>query len=247
MKKLILTIFMVMIVAIAYLYYQNTMLSSKLVNLIGNIDIIEQMIPNISKAPLSPAESRVIANQLNIIRNIISREGIYSNDKHDSGGETVYGISRVYFPTDPIWKRVDALKKKKGKLIDLIKADTSIRKMAEARYLAIFKSYGLDQLPLSTADLVFDTFVNIGFTRGSRLVQTVCNSLNFNNKYGSDLSIDGSFGKLSKERLIKIVKDNKDHFEKGLLGLRDGHYVLTAAQHSKNRKFTKGWLNRRVN
>lgn len=248
MRKLVLTIFVVMTVVIVYLYYQNTMLSSKLVNLIGNIDIIEQMMPNISKAPLSPAESRVIANQLSIIRNVISREGVYSHRRSDRGGETVYGISRVYFPKHPIWKQVDSLKKKVKKgttLVELIKKTPSIRQMAEMEYLSKFKKYGLNELPLQTADIIFDTFVNVGFTKGPEFVQIVCNSLNQNHKYGNDLTVDGNFGKMSRQRLIAVVKDHRHHFEQALLGVRDSHYVFLAAKSTKQREHTRGWLNRR--
>ena len=39
-------------------------------------------------------------------------EGYYSNSLNDKGGETVNGISRVYFPEWAGWKIVDELKSK---------------------------------------------------------------------------------------------------------------------------------------
>lgn len=48
------------------------------------------------------------------LKSIFSEEGVYSNDKDDSGGETYYGIARNMNPKWAGWSIIDAYKKEKN-------------------------------------------------------------------------------------------------------------------------------------
>jgi lysozyme family protein len=50
-------------------------------------------------------------------------EGGYADDPADSGGETIFGVSRANFPNWPQWPRVDEFKKGLGKLSRKERAD----------------------------------------------------------------------------------------------------------------------------
>lgn len=44
------------------------------------------------------------------LQTLLHYEGVYSNDTHDRGGETCYGISRKYHPEWDAWNTIDHLK-----------------------------------------------------------------------------------------------------------------------------------------
>lgn len=209
-----------------------------------NIRSLEQYVPEITDRALTKTEVKAIQNERQIIQNILAKEGIYSNDRVDRGGETVYGISRRFNPNLQIWKEVDKLKRKKGNMVQKVKDSPNIKTMAEKEYLTQFRKHGLNQVDLVVADLIFDGFVNIGFDAGSRMVQTLCNSFNYKHQYGDDLPIDGNFGKNSRERLVVVIKHHREQFIQGLLSMRSSHYVTIAQNDASQRKYIKGWLNR---
>lgn len=220
---------------------------NEFINLKQNLEELEQFAPNAAKEKLNPKQLKEIATERQIIRNLLAKEGVYDNDSKDRGGETVYGLSRKFNPSLPIWKEVDKLKRtgsSKKAMVQKICHTPKIKAMAEQVYLAQFRKHGLGEIDLVVADLVFDSFVNIGFGSGSIMVQKLCNSFNYQNRYGSDLPVDANFGKMSRERLKIVVKNHKEQFITALLGLRSSHYVTIATNNTDQRKYISGWINR---
>jgi lysozyme family protein len=90
-------------------------------------------------------------------------EGGYSNDIHDRGGETYFGISRKNFPTWSGWKIIDQEKTKKS-----IKAGTKFPNL-EAPIKAFYKKTFWDSLQSdqivnqSVAEILVDWKINGGF------------------------------------------------------------------------------------
>ena len=58
-------------------------------------------------------------------------EGLYSNDPDDPGGETVYGVARVFWPKWSGWSIVDAAKKQPGFLHIVSDVRTALNEFLE--------------------------------------------------------------------------------------------------------------------
>lgn len=147
-------------------------------------------------------------------------EGEYSNDKHDKGGKTKYGITEE-----------DARDfGYKGDMQDLTKD------FAKNIYL---KKYYLgnkldkvvnDKMALSVCDFIVN-----GGAWGAKKAQAALNELGF------DLRVDGILGKKSLAALNE-VDENK--FLEKYHDLQRRYYRVLAANKPSQKKFLTGWLNR---
>ena len=151
---------------------------------------------------------------------LLKVEGGYSNDKHDKGGKTKYGITEE-----------DARDfGYKGGMQDLTKD------FAKNIYL---KKYYLgnkldkvvnDKVALSVCDFI----VNSG-AWGAKKAQAALNEL------GCDLRVDGILGEKSLAALNE-VDENK--FLEKYHDLQRRYYRVLAANKPSQKKFLTGWLNR---
>ena len=147
-------------------------------------------------------------------------EGGYSNDKHDKGGKTKYGITEE-----------DARDfGYKGDMQDLTKD------FAKNIYL---KKYYLgnkldkvvnDKVALSVCDFIVN-----GGAWGAKKAQAALNELGF------DLRVDGILGEKSLAALNE-VDENK--FLEKYHDLQRRYYRVLAANKPSQKKFLTGWLNR---
>ena len=83
---------------------------------------------------------------------VLEHEGGYSNDPHDPGGETNWGISKRAYP------------------------NVDIKNLSRAEAIAIYRrdyweAAGCHQLPAALALALFDTAVNQGVATGVRMLQ----------------------------------------------------------------------------
>lgn len=173
-----------------------------------------------------------------LITAIIAREGGYSNNPNDAGGETNYGI------TAKVWRA-------NGFIGEIRNAP---RWMAGNiyfnQYIANPQFDFLHDLSVSVGDEVIDTGVNMGPVVAGRLLQRALNAFNFNEQYGKPLIIDGVCGSATRSTLIKYVAHRGAQGERVLLaalnGLQAVRYIeLTEAKESQ-RQFAYGWINGRV-
>jgi lysozyme family protein len=167
---------------------------------------------------------------------VIENEGIYDNDKDDSGGETVYGISRKNFPDWDGWHIVDGLKKglsDKKSITDKIH-NSDIIKNVESFYFEHFWIKAMcAEINPKIAIFHFDTAINMGIKTANKLLQR---SLGFN---GSD--IDGIIGKKTLSTL-KLSEANNVLTRYKLN--RKMRYVDIVEKNPTQQKFLKGWNNR---
>ena len=155
-----------------------------------------------------------------ILDYLLMVEGGYSNDKHDKGGKTKYGITEE-----------DARDfGYKGDMQDLTKD------FAKNIYL---KKYYLgnkldkvvnDKMALSVCDFIVN-----GGAWGAKKAQAALNELGF------DLRVDGILGKKSLAALNE-VDENK--FLEKYHDLQRRYYRVLAANKPSQKKFLTGWLNR---
>ena len=151
---------------------------------------------------------------------LLKVEGGYSNDKHDKGGKTKYGIIEE-----------DARDfGYKGDMQDLTKD------FAKNIYL---KKYYLrnkldkvvnDKVALSVCDFIVN-----GGAWGAKKAQAALNELGF------DLRVDGVLGEKSLAALNE-VDENK--FLEKYHDLQRRYYRVLAANKPSQKKFLTGWLNR---
>lgn len=154
-------------------------------------------------------------------------EGIYSNDKNDSGGETVFGISRNNWPKEPLWAVVDLKRTEPGfpKNLDC----EVVIDMAEQFYKKNFwDRFLLDEVKSqAVANEIYDTGINIGTTI-LRFCVLALNSLNKQQSLYSDLSFENAETKAVIERL-NIVTDHKNGVQvlvKALNSIQGVYYMV---------------------
>jgi len=187
----------------------------------------------------------IMADFIKAFKRTMTSEGIYSNDKDDPGGETVYGISRVWNPQWGGWSEVDKLKKENQNKDDLIRAlmDSIIIRnqreiFYEIEYWNKFKGGQIQNQFL--AEAMFDCSVHHGV---SFTVKSLQKSLNLILKYS--LKVDGKFGSNTLDALKKAEQlDYDDTLRKMLLVHRGNLFIILSKKSEYNWKRLKGYFNR---
>lgn len=172
-----------------------------------------------------------------IIEGVVGREGRYSNNPADTGGETMWGIT----------VRVARANGYSGSM------RTLPRETAKAIYLNQYvrKPGFADLIPLSEriAEELVDTGVNMGTAVASLFLQRCLNALNRQGKDYNDIIVDGDVGPATFNALRAYLKARPDQGERVMLTalncLQGAHYVELAEKRSANENFLFGWLRTR--
>lgn len=174
---------------------------------------------------------------------IIPYEGLYSNDKNDRGGETVWGIARNIDKDAPIWKLVDDWKKKPDFPRNMMNDKALI--IAAADY---YKKRYWDNLNLSSvnnqtiATELFDISVNMGPGVAGTFLQRALNVLNRNGQDYPDLLVDGQVG----PKTVSALNSHKSP-ENVLLclnALQGAKYIGICENNPSQEVFMNGWIKR---
>lgn len=163
----------------------------------------------------------------NFFTQLMENEGIYSDDKADSGGKTIYGISRNNFPNafDSVMQSYNA-----GNIDEA-------KQKAKTFYEAKFWNPLYDQINKSNVQFrLFDFGVNAGKNTAVKLLQQTLN----NNHFRNVLDEDGIFG--TKSLLaINAADDNLYDFYNATI---ESFYRNLVSKNENDEKFLQGWLNR---
>ena len=169
-----------------------------------------------------------------IINSIIEREGGYSNDLNDSGGETNYGITKV----------VARAYVYKGKMRNLPR-DTAFE-IYSKRYWDALHLDEIETLSSLIAEELADAGVNMGVGRAGRFLQRSLNVLNNRGTYFHDLRVDGQIGSVTIRALKSYFRSRGLEGElilfKMLNSLQGAFYVTLAERREKDEKFVYGWF-----
>jgi lysozyme family protein len=120
---------------------------------------------------------------------LIGREGGYSNNAADAGGETMWGITvavaRAFGYTGPMrdMPRLTAVQ------------------IYRSRYWLQPKFDLVDAVSPALADKLFDIGVNAGQVTGVRFLQRALNVLNQNGRAFADIAVDGGIGAMTMAAL----------------------------------------------
>lgn len=182
-----------------------------------------------------------MANFLLEIQKVEAFEGPYSNDAQDSGGETVWGISRRNHPEWKGWVFVDDCKRENQPISE----DLSIKNMARDFYkIHFWDVFELDACgDQRIAGAMFDTAVNMGPSRAVAFLQRAINVLSGNDD--PTLALDGGWGPATRAALeITLGRGHETLVYKIISALRVEDYVSIAEVNGIRRKYIKGWLKR---
>lgn len=168
---------------------------------------------------------------------LAKQEGLYANDKNDSGGETWKGIARNYWPQWAGWKIVDSLRPKTG-FVNESTANSILKNVAELDKLVLefYKSTQWDVVKAdqinnqSIANFIVDWGVNAGMSVPAKKAQKILG-----------LVEDGQVG---SKTIAAINNANGPDFFKKMQQAREAFYLDVVASKPQNKVFLNTWLSR---
>lgn len=170
------------------------------------------------------------------IDQIIALEGGYSNEAADSGGETMYGITKQVARENGYHGEMNQLPKE---LAFDIYAD---------KYWDTVKGDVLSKLSEAVAEEIVDTGVNMGVGRAAEFLQRCLNVFNKRGELYSDIKVDRDIGPATLGALAKYLAFRDEAvLVKALNCLQGSFYVELAENREKDETFLYGWIRARVN
>jgi lysozyme family protein len=171
------------------------------------------------------------------IDKVIAREGGYSNNPADKGGETMFGITsataRAFGYAGPMAQ---------------MSRDTAIA-IYRARYWTQPKFDQIQAVDGDIAEKLLDIGVNMGPATGVQFMQRALNVLNQQGKAFPDISADGGVGPMTIAALKAFIEQRGNDGRRVLLGmitsLQSVRYIELAEKTPSQETFEYGWqLNR---
>lgn len=176
-------------------------------------------------------------NPTDYIDKVIGREGGYSNNPADKGGETIWGITaavaRAFGYT--------------GQMAQMPR-DTAVA-IYRTRY---WTQPHFDQVQAIDADIaekLLDVGVNMGQATGVKFMQRALNVLNNQGRAFPDIAVDGGIGNMTLAALKAYIDQRGNDGRRVLLGMiasqQSVKYVEIAEANPTQETFEYGWqLNR---
>lgn len=175
---------------------------------------------------------------------ILSKEGIYDYDPDDDGGETVFGITRVFEPTWKGWAIVDAMfipGDRQGSATHKAWAEVNLPQnpalMAAVKlyYRGVFDFLRLDDE--ETSDRLDSCIMGGYVNQGPRVIKWLQETLN---ELTGCLTVDGKMGPATSSAIEFVMKNTM-----GEQALLHGLMIRRVRAYSKSKpKFVVGLLNR---
>lgn len=185
---------------------------------------------------------------------LLDIEGGYVNNPNDKGGETLFGISRVYNPQWDGWRLVDSLRPRSPANTALFIATIESSKVLKQKALDFYRrEFYTPVMPASAAGRVdgviaselFDQAVHFGPRRAVRHLQRVLNVLNRRADLWDDIVTDGLMGPATRRTYAEAVRlGNQLHIIRGL-DILQGAYLFGRIEVDESQEaFTRGWFAR---
>lgn len=182
------------------------------------------------------------------IADLLSHEGVYSEDPSDRGGQTVYGIARARTETRwaGFWSRVDQILETRGESTpaEAIIADDELLEMVKAIYRADYwEPLNPDRWPCEWLRAkVFNFGVNVGPVTAVMQLQRMLNDVW---PTGDRLGVDGVFGEKTALRIREVLRWFGERNLLRLYSLWQVRYYRDIANRDRSQRvFLLGWLNR---
>lgn len=172
------------------------------------------------------------------INEIIRIEGGYVNDPDDSGGETIYGIT----------KKVAMENHYTGDM-KLMPVEIAF-KIYEDKYWEPLKLSTIETMSIRVAEELADTGVNMGINRAGKFLQRALTVLNNRGELYPDLVVDGQVGQKTLRALSEFLSyrglEGESVLYKMLNCLQGSFYVVLSERREKDEKHIYGWFKNRV-
>lgn len=169
---------------------------------------------------------------------LIGKEGGYTNDPRDSGGETIWGITK--FTADSFGYKGD---------MKLMTKDQA-KEIYRARYWIQPKFDQVYKINPAIAMEMFDTGVNMGSGTAVKFLQRALNVLNNGGTTYPDMAVDGGLGAMTLAALQKFLDTRKQDgvvvMMKMLNAQQAVKYMEISENAAKNEAFMYGWVHNRV-
>jgi lysozyme family protein len=173
-----------------------------------------------------------------LISQVIEREGGYSNDPSDRGGETMYGITEQVARENGYNGNM--------KYLPYALAFSIYQK----RYWDTLKLDAISTISQEVAKQLFDFGVNSGISNAGRTFQTVLNVLNQQQALYPDLVADGILGSKTLRALTAYLKYRHEAglavLSEVIRGKRISFCVDIAMRDQTQERYQYGWLKRIV-
>jgi lysozyme family protein len=173
-----------------------------------------------------------------LIDEVITREGGYSNHPADRGGPTRWGITQNVARANGYTGDIRALPR--------ATAETIYRRL----YWDAPKFAFVAEIAPRVAAELFDTGVNMGVSIAGKFLQRALNALNRNERDYPDIKVDGLIGAKSLAMLGAYRKVRGAAGETVLLraleALQGERYIALAESRPANEAFLYGWLANRI-
>lgn len=172
------------------------------------------------------------------VEKVLAIEGGYSNNPNDSGGETIWGITkavaRAFGYTSP--------------MKDMTRTDA--KTIYKKRYWDAMRLDEIDVLASEISSELFDTGINCGVQRAGEFFQRSLNVLNQRGDLFADMNVDGRIGPMTLAAFHDYLR-HRGHFGRVVLlralnALQGAFYIELAEQREKDEGFLYGWLSHRV-
>jgi len=177
------------------------------------------------------------------LKQVLSREGFYSNAAEDAGGETVWGIARNRHPDWNGWEMVDEWKLQPD-FPNNMRESATLKGMVEKFYWREFWGpLKCEQMPnQELAEELFEQAVNIGLVTAIMNLQRALNVLNDQDQA---LTMDGVLGPVTLAAVFHCANqgDNAELL-KTLNCLQRYRYIEIVEHNPKKKKWFRGWLER---
>jgi len=169
-------------------------------------------------------------------------EGDLSDDKHDHGGLTHWGVSFAFL-SDFAKPTANAKFLRDLGVGPLPVTRTTIRNLSPAQARAIFRAefwepLRLDDMPTQMGVLLYDCAVNAGRRQSVKLAQRGYNACV---THGVPLSVDGILGPLTRAAL---EQNNTKPVRQAICTARENFYKELVRKDASQGDFLGGWLNR---
>lgn len=169
---------------------------------------------------------------------LVVREGGYSNDPSDAGGETNYGITIAVARENGYG----------GPMRDL--PMTTARAIYRKRYWTDPRFNRVADLAPAVAAELFDTGVNMGVGKAGEFLQMALNALNLGATRYPDVKEDGDVGERTIDALRAFIAwrgaEGVAVLVRALNCLQGARYIDISRQRAANESFVYGWIKERV-
>ena len=180
----------------------------------------------------------IMSNFEKAFAHTLGLEGKYSNNPNDTGGETMWGITKAL-----------AIHYGYSKPMREMPVDIA-QKIYKVEFWDKLKLEEVAKMSPELAIEMFDTAVNMGGAVAVMFLQSCLNSFNRQGKLYADIKEDGAIGKTTIDTLHKYYAtrgiDGVKVILKAMNCLQGARYIELGNRRPQNEEFTFGWFNNRV-